>query len=85
MTESRTVHYWKEATKYHESAKFARPAYLGDFYRRVAMRYLFMAEDVSRWPERCVVYRPKGGGAAAGIEKRPAMRRVESWEIVRWL
>jgi hypothetical protein len=33
-------------TEYHELAKFARPAYLGDFYRRVASRYLVMAEDI---------------------------------------
>ena len=54
MTEplTRAEHYRKEATKYHELAKFARPAYLGDFYRRVAIRYLFMAEDISRWSRR---------------------------------
>jgi hypothetical protein len=54
MTEplSRAVHYRKEAAKYHELAKFARPAYLGDFYRRVASRYLVMAEDVLKWPRR---------------------------------
>jgi hypothetical protein len=38
--------------KYHELAKFARAAYLGDFYRRVASRYLVMAEDISRSPQR---------------------------------
>jgi hypothetical protein len=54
MTEplSRAEHYRKEAAKYHELAKVARPAYLGDFYRRVANRYLVMAEDISRWPQR---------------------------------
>ena len=49
---TRADHYRKEAAKYHELAKFARPAYLGDFYRRVASRYLVMAEDISRWPQR---------------------------------
>jgi hypothetical protein len=49
---SRADHYRKEAAKYHELAKVARPAYLGDFYRRVASRYLVMAEDISRWPQR---------------------------------
>jgi hypothetical protein len=29
-----------------ELAKYVRPAFLGDFYRRVAMRYLFMAEEI---------------------------------------
>jgi hypothetical protein len=42
----RADHYRKEAVKCHELAKQARPAYLGDFYRRIAVRYMFMAEDV---------------------------------------
>jgi hypothetical protein len=50
--ERKADHYRKEAVKYHELAKFASPAYLGDFYRRIAVRYLFMAEDVSKWAER---------------------------------
>jgi hypothetical protein len=44
--------YRQEAAKCYKLAKLARPAYLGDVYRRVAIRYLFMAEDISRWPER---------------------------------
>jgi len=54
MTEplTRADHYRKEAAKYQELAKFARPAYLGDFYRRIASRYLVMAEDVLRCPKR---------------------------------
>jgi hypothetical protein len=27
-------------------AKHAQPAFLGDFYRRIAVRYMFMAEDL---------------------------------------
>jgi hypothetical protein len=42
----RADHYRKEAVKCHELAKHAQPAYLGDFYRRIAVRYMFMAEDV---------------------------------------
>ena len=49
---SRAEHYRELAVKYRELAKFAQPAYLGDFYRRVASRYLVMAEDISRWPQR---------------------------------
>jgi hypothetical protein len=45
---ARAEHYRKEAAKCHELAKYARPAYLGDFYRRVATRYLSMAEDILR-------------------------------------
>jgi hypothetical protein len=36
--------YRKKAVKYRELASGANPAYLGDFYRGVAVRYLFMAE-----------------------------------------
>jgi len=42
----RAEHYRKEAAKCHELARYARPAYLGDFYRRVATRYLSMAQDI---------------------------------------
>jgi hypothetical protein len=37
---SRAEHYEKLAHKYHELAKVAQPAYLGDFYRGVAVRYI---------------------------------------------
>lgn len=40
--------YRKKAAKYTELATAANAAYLGDFYRSVAVRYLFMAEDESR-------------------------------------
>ena len=44
---SRAERYRKLAVKYHELGKFARPAYLGDFYRGVAVRYTFMAQEAS--------------------------------------
>jgi hypothetical protein len=40
--------YRKKAVKYRELANSANPAYLGDFYRGVAVRYLFIAEDESK-------------------------------------
>jgi hypothetical protein len=43
---NRADHYRREAVKCHELAKSAQPAFLGDFYRRIAVRYMFMAEDV---------------------------------------
>jgi hypothetical protein len=49
---NRAEHYRKEAVKCYELAKSASPAFFGDFYRRVAVRYLFMAEDISRRVER---------------------------------
>jgi hypothetical protein len=45
---NRADHYRREAVKCHELAKSAQPAFLGDFYRRIAVRYMFMAEDVSK-------------------------------------
>jgi hypothetical protein len=40
------------AVKYHEMAKFATPPYLGDFYRGVAVRYVFMAQELSQQAEK---------------------------------
>jgi len=44
---SRAEHYRKLAVKYHELGKHARPSYLGDFYRGVAVRYVLMAQEAS--------------------------------------
>lgn len=44
---SRAEHYRKLAVKYHELGKFARPPYLGDFYRGVAVRYALMAREAA--------------------------------------
>ena len=49
---SKAERYRKEANKYAELAKDAQPAYLGDVYRKVAVRYVFMAEDLLRRLER---------------------------------
>jgi hypothetical protein len=43
------------AVKYHELAKFANPPYLGDFYRGVAVRYVFMAQELSQQAEKGLV------------------------------
>jgi hypothetical protein len=48
----RSEHYREKAAKYHELAKSARPAYLGDFYRGVAVRYGFMARELSQQTEK---------------------------------
>jgi hypothetical protein len=42
----RAAHYRKQAMKCGDLAKYARPAYLGDFYRRIAVRYVLMAEEI---------------------------------------
>jgi hypothetical protein len=71
---SRAEHYRKLAVKYRELAKFAQPAYLGDFYRRIAVRYAFMAQEASErankdgfTPERRV--RPEPFGAQGQTEE----------------
>jgi hypothetical protein len=48
---SKAERYRKEAIKYGELSKSAQPAYLGDVYRKVAVRYAFMAEDLLRRSE----------------------------------
>ena len=48
----RSEHYRQKAVKYHELAKFATPPYLGDFYRGVAVRYVFMAQELSQQAEK---------------------------------
>jgi hypothetical protein len=42
----------KIAVKYHELAKFANPPYLGEFYRGIAVRYVFMAQELSKQAEK---------------------------------
>ena len=43
--------YRKLAVKYHELGKGAQPPFLGDFYRTVAVRYVFMAQEISKRAE----------------------------------
>ena len=45
---SKAEHYRELAVKYRELAKFAQPAYLGDFYRGIAVRYAFVAQELER-------------------------------------
>jgi hypothetical protein len=70
---SRAEHCRKLAVKYRELAKFAQPAYLGDFYRGIAVRYAFMAQEASErankdgfTPERRA--RPEPSGAQGQTE-----------------
>jgi hypothetical protein len=60
-------YYRKKAAKYCELAKTTHPAYLGDFYRGVAVRYLFMAEDESKQAEKQGNTNPEVPPAARGI------------------
>jgi hypothetical protein len=38
--------YRRAANRYGEMAKEAEPGYLAEVFRKVAVRYVFMAEDV---------------------------------------
>jgi hypothetical protein len=49
---SKAERYRKAANKYGEMAKQAEPSYLADVYRKIAVRYVFMAEEELRWAER---------------------------------
>ncbi len=44
--------YRKAANKYGEMAKQAEAEYVAEIYRKVAVRYIFMAEDLLNWSER---------------------------------
>jgi hypothetical protein len=44
--------YRQEANRYAELAKSASPAFLGEIYRKVAVRYVFMAEELLKGPDR---------------------------------
>jgi len=42
--------YRKEANKYAELAKTASPLFVREIYRKVAVRYVFMAEELLKGP-----------------------------------
>jgi len=49
---TKAEHYRKAANKYGEMAKLAEVDYVAEIYRKVAVRYVFMAEDLLNWSER---------------------------------
>jgi hypothetical protein len=49
---SKVDRYRKEANRYAELAKDAGPAFLAEIYRKVAIRYVFMAEELLKGPDR---------------------------------
>jgi hypothetical protein len=44
--------YRREANRCAELAKDASPPFLAEIYRKVAVRYVFMAEELANGPER---------------------------------
>jgi hypothetical protein len=49
---SKVERYRRAANKYGEMAKQAEPDYLAEVFRKVAVRYVFMAEDALREADR---------------------------------
>ena len=46
---NRAERYRKQANRYADLAKTAELDYLGEFFRKTAVRYVLMAEDLERW------------------------------------
>jgi hypothetical protein len=49
---SKVERYRKEASRCAELAKEASPPFLAEIYRKVAIRYVFMAEELLKGPAR---------------------------------
>jgi hypothetical protein len=63
---SNAERYRRAADKYGELAKQAEPGYLAGVYRKIAVQYVFMAEDILR-PERRGVIARIGTGRIFGL------------------
>ena len=50
--QNKADHYRKEANRYADLAKAAELDFMGEFFRKTAVRYVLMAEDLERAPER---------------------------------
>jgi hypothetical protein len=72
---TKAEHYRKAANKYGEMAKQADVDYVAEIYRKVGVRYVFMAEDLLNWSER---RREVDVNALAGVflDRRPLSRRA---------
>jgi hypothetical protein len=48
---NKAEHYRKEANRYAELARTAQPGFLSELYRKTAVRYVLMADDLEKWPD----------------------------------
>jgi hypothetical protein len=48
----RAEHYRQQANRYANLGKTGEPDFLRAFFRKIAVRYVLMAEDLERWTER---------------------------------
>jgi hypothetical protein len=76
---SRAEHYEKLAHKYHELAKVAQPAYLGDFYRGVAVRYIFMAQEVSERAKKASEFTADGRAPSVAEFRGQDLELLVGW------
>jgi hypothetical protein len=67
---SKAARYRREANKYGELAKQAEPGYLAAVFRKVAMQYAYMAEEVLRDPVLCERPVVRNGGSVKLIPKK---------------
>jgi hypothetical protein len=70
-------HFRNLAIKYHDMAKVAQPAYLGSFYRNVAVRYVFMAQEASARADRAATIPAQASGSTKGTSTSLRERRVD--------
>jgi hypothetical protein len=48
---TRAERYRQQANRYADLAKTVELDYMGEFFRKTAVRYVLMAEDLERWSE----------------------------------
>jgi hypothetical protein len=74
-------HFRNLAIKYHDMAKVAEPAYLGGFYRNVAVRYVFMAQEAFARADRERMGSPQTNGStddtSSGLQERRVSRDLD--------
>jgi hypothetical protein len=70
-------HFRKLAIKYHDMAKVAKPAYLGGFFRNVAVRYVFMAQEASARADRATTVPGQASGSTNDKSTSLRERRVD--------
>jgi hypothetical protein len=49
--QNKADHYRKEANRYADLARTAQQGFLSELYRKTAVRYVLMADDLERWPD----------------------------------
>jgi hypothetical protein len=49
---SKAERYRREANKYSEMARQTEPGHLADVFRKIAMRYSSMADDLLQWQDQ---------------------------------